>query len=310
MSKIKYLFGMLLAIFATVFIFPSVVSAAPKYKIHIGISPIQEKIELSPGETKTGSVKIQNLGSEEFKYKVGVSPYQVKGKNYEQDLVNQSSSTKISKWITLSTTNGTLKPGEETHIEYTITVPNDVPSGGQYAVITASTSDGSDDGTVHSTKSVGSKIIGRVSGVTRETGEIVSNHLDTFFLNPPIKATSLVKSSSNVDITAKYSLNVYNFFGGTLAYASDGDESFVGERTIFPDTEYLNSATWEGSPHLGIFKVRQTVELLGKISTSEKIVILCPLWLIIVISAIFIVLIVSIITTIKKAKTKRQMARY
>lgn len=310
MSKTKYLFGALFATILSFSLFSSAAHAESKYKIHIGISPVQEKVELEPGETKTGKIKVQNLGTDSFTFKLSVSPYQVKNQEYDQDLITQNSYTKISGWVKFPVDTATIKSGETKEMEYTINVPQDVPAGGQYAVISASTSDGSDNSSIRSSKSVGMKLIARVAGTTRESGEIINNNIDTFFAKPPIRATSLVSSNSNVDITAKYSLNVYNFFTNRLAYASDSDENFIKERTILPETKYLRESKWEGAPAFGIFKVRQTIELLGKVSSNEKIVIVCPIWFLLLVIAIIILTVIFIIRSIKQNKTNRQSARY
>lgn len=309
MSKTKYLLGALFAAVLSFSIFSHGTYAAEKFKIHIGISPVQDKMELQPGESYSGTFKVQNLGTDSFTFKLSVSPFQVKNQEYDQDLVTQNSYTKISSWVTFPVDSATLKPGDTKEMNYTINVPTDVPAGGQYAVISASTSDGS-DGSIRSSKSVGMKIIARVAGTTRESGEIVNNLIDTFFTKAPIRATSLVSSDSNVDITAKYSMNVYSFITNRLAYSSENDENFIKERTILPETKYFRESKWDGSPALGIFKVRQTVELLGKVSTNEKVVIICPLWLLLIIVVIVILMIFFIINSIKQRKTNRQSARY
>ena len=61
---------------------------------------------------------------------------------------------------------------------------------------------------------------------------------------------------------------------------------------ILPETERYNTQSWEEAPMFGIFRVKQTIEIFGDVSTNERLVLFCPLWLLfIIIFAIILVII-------------------
>ena len=69
-----------------------------------------------------------------------------------------------------------------------------------------------------------------------------------------------------------------------------------------PESERYNVQEWKGAPMIGIFKVRQTVSIFGDVSVVEKIVVLCPLWLLFVIIAAILFIIFWIISKLKSRK--------
>lgn len=282
-----------------------------KPRVKIGISPVSQDLEtLKPGETKTGKTRIYNLGTEAFDFTLSSVPYQVINEKYEADLSTQTTFTQISKWISFPNPSGHLLPGDSVEVDYTVHVPMDVPAGGQYAVIAASTdSTNTDNASIKTKQSVGMKVLAKVDGTTRINGTISNLQMKTFLLHPPISASSIVESSSNIHVTAKYNFEVYNFFTNHLAYSNDNKES-VREKEILPNSKYLNETTWPGSPLLGIFRVRYSVSFLGKTESLDKVVIILPIWLIFLIALIIFLVIFRIISESKKRKTSKQLNRY
>ena len=71
-------FGAIAVACAFVFVNPSTVFAEDQATQRIQISPAREDIgDLKPGEKYNGTFKVQNIGTEELKFSVGVSPYTV-----------------------------------------------------------------------------------------------------------------------------------------------------------------------------------------------------------------------------------------
>ena len=104
------------------------------------LMPMSQNISLKPGEVYEGSVKVINPSSstENFEYKAEVTPYGVVDQEYTADLLSESDRTSISKWIKINEPTGTIKPNETKEVKFTITVPENVPAGGQYATIAIS----------------------------------------------------------------------------------------------------------------------------------------------------------------------------
>ena len=66
----------------------------------------------------------------------------------------------------------------------------------------------------------------------------------------------------------------------------------------------MNTISWDGAPHLGIFKVKQTVKFLGETKTTEKLVFICPIWLLFIILAIIFLIIFLIVNRAIKGGRK------
>lgn len=269
----------------------------PEYRIQM--SPARNDIgDLKPGETYTGTFLVQNTGTKEFDFTVGVTPYSVIDEKYNPDYSSTNQYTDIAGWITFSQKNGSVKPNNEVEVAYSIKVPADVPAGGQYAMLYAEIN--ADDNTsgagVAVARRVGMLLYSNVQGNTRKTATIEENKISSFLFKPPISATSIVKNSGNTHATAEYILQVYPLFGDEEVYTNEEDPAKL---IILPETRRFNTVSWEGAPHLGIFRVKQTVKIFGEESTTEKLVFIIPLWFLFIILLIIFCIIFWIVSRIR-----------
>ncbi len=259
---------------------PTYAAETPDYRLDI--SPTSMKVDLKAGQTETAEIKLKNTGLKRLGYEIAVAPYSVEGEEYQQNITKETTYTDLVKWITTDSTSGTLAPNEEKSLRVTIKVPQDVPAGGQYAVILAKMveGDGSESNGIVMQKQVGSILYASVDGQTRKEGSVVENKVASFLFVPPIQATSVVENKGNIHIEAKYTLQVFPLFGNEEVYTNEESSE---TRLILPETRRFNTITWDEAPQLGIFKVRQTVEFLGEKSVTEKVVFLCPIWFLLII---------------------------
>lgn len=266
----------------------------------IQISPAREDIgDLDPGEKYSGIFKVQNIGTEKLKFSVGVSPYTVTNENYDQDYDTTTQYTDIINWIKFSQDSGEVEPNGEVEIAYTISVPADVASGGQYAILYAEIiSDNKiDNGAgLNTIQRVGMKLYTNIEGNTRKTGSVIENKIPAFLFNPPISATSIVENTGNTHANVKYVLQVYPLFGDEEVYTNEESPTTL---VLLPDTRRLNTVTWDNTPAFGIFRVKQTVSFWDESSTVEKIVFLCPIWLVFIIFLIIFCAIFWIVSRIR-----------
>ncbi len=268
--------------------------------ISLQVSPTKQKLELKPGDSYSSSFEVMNIGTGNFSYFVSATPYWVADETYSAKYDVKNNYTQIADWVTFdqSTETGTLAPGETRKVYFTVNVPYDVPAGGQYATLMAQTEDGNDnDANIQVVNRVGMVLYADVAGDTREEGKILKNGIPMFVLNPPLAVTSLIENTGNVEATAKFTLKIWSLFSNETVY---NNEDNPGTADILPDTKRATTIRWDGAPHIGIFKVEQTIEFLGKTSTSNKIVVFCPLWLIILILALIVFLIFKVKSRKKK----------
>lgn len=315
-NKRKYILGALIAIL-TLGICPNFTNLAfaddssDEKPIHLQISPVKQKLKLERGQSYVSSFKVMNIGTESFTYKVSVSPYSVIDEKYNADYENLANNyTKMANWITFDkdTVTGTLEPKSSVDVPFTVTVPSDVPSGGQYAAITAETSDGNNpNSAIQTVNRLAMVLYADISGNTRTSGSIVNNTVPSFVFTPPLSVTSLVENTGNVETNANYTVKVWPLGSNETVFSTEEEKI---ELDIIPDTRRFNTITWQAAPHLGIFTVEQTIDYLGQTSTVKKLVIICPLWLILLIGLVVAFLIFWLVYNItKRRKAKNNSPR-
>ncbi len=307
-KKLKYILAAFVAAFslgALTYAFNMSDAAAEQAPVHLQVSPVKQKISLTPGSSYKGSFKVQNAGAGTFDYTVYATPYSVVNEQYDPDYNTVGTYSQIADWITFDkkTEKGTLQPGETVDVEYTVNVPEDVPAGGQYAALMAQTDTGNaENATINAIHRVGMILYAAVPGETRYSGEIVKNNVNTFYFEPPLTVSSLVKNTGNIEATAKYKVKIYPLFSNEAVFNTEDAQEGAYDRDVIPETSRFNSITWEGAPSLGIFSVEQTIEFADQVSTVKKLVLICPLWLLFIIFALLFFIIFWLVSRARDRK--------
>lgn len=301
MKRIK---RVLLGVIVSLFLMSGGVARAAEDETNgpvLGITPTQNNIAtMKPGETYTGSFKVRNKSGEgSFRYNLEVTPYSIANENYEPNYEKETQYTDITEWIKLDKTTGEIDAGQEEEVSYTVDVPEDAHGGAQAATIMVSMGGDGDSGGIQAVRRLGYLVFGNVEGETIETAQIVENKVPGLFFHPPVVATSLVKNTGNVYTNAVYTLQVFSLFGDEEIYTNEDDPV---REIVFPETERLHVASWEGAPQLGIFRVRQTVKIFGETATEDKIVFLCPIWFM---TLVLLVIFVAIFWIISRVRSRR-----
>lgn len=252
----------------------------------IGVYPGHQSIKLTPGETYEGSFSIVNPSddsAEPVSYTLFVAPYSVIDDQNTPDFDSDTPYSEIQNWITLSKDSGTISSDSVEDISYSISVPSDASAGGQYCAIilrVENESNKAESGSVQisSIQQIANVIFSEIAGETSLSGGVVENKIRSFSMDSPITTSSIVKNTGNVHSDASYVMRVYPLFSDEELFDS---EAIAKKVTIFPGSSYIFADTWEGTPALGIFRVTQTVTFLSDISTTSKIVFVCPAWFLI-----------------------------
>ena len=277
------------------------------------VSPPYQKMILTPGETYTNSISVSNSvnSTRDLKYSLAVGSFsQKKGADPDAkddygslDHISVSSYNQIMEWIKLDKESGTIAPGESENIGYSIEVPENAPGGGQYATIlvideTTSGLPGEGNISIDQKFQFASIIYAEVAGETRTEGEIMSNDISPFLLSSPLEATSMVKNNGNVHTMAQYTLQVWPMFGDEEICTNEEEPE---TSLILPETERYHSQTCD-LPSVGIFRAKQVVKIFGEESTVEKMVVICPLWLLFLIVFVIAALIIWLVMRIRAHK--------
>lgn len=294
--------GFLLALMIALFGVMPVSADGEKPDYRLQISPVRLDLDLEPGTTSTGTFEVQNTGLKAYDFVLGVDPYSVTDENYSIDSETRTAYTDIVDWITFSQNEGHVEPNQNQEITVTVTVPDDVPAGGQYAMIYAEMvrDDELESTGVAVNHRVALLVFSEVEGNTRREGQVLETKIPTILFNPPITATSLVENTGNVHATAYYTLQVFPLFGDEEVYTNEENPATL---TILPETQRFNSISWDGAPQLGIFRVRETVTILDDTETIEKIVFLCPIWFLFLILLIIFFVIFWLVSRARSRKS-------
>ena len=277
------------------------------------ITPMNMKLRLKAGEKYEGVIKVFTPADMEgnFNYKVEIAPYNVVGTDYEADLSTQSNRSKIVDWVTVAEPRGTLGPNETKEIHYTVSVPEDAPGGGQYAVILigseeqdSSSASGGNGMNIKNIYQMGSIIYAQVEGETIRAGSIDKNEIAGFVAEMPIKTLVELTNNGNIHETAKIGVKVNNVLSGAKMYPSEGEEG-VWEEVIMPETSRVLVKEIKDLPPLGIYEVTQNVDYLGGQSNVTQVVVACPVWFMAMLLAVITLVITGIVFAVKHHRKKK-----
>lgn len=304
MKKIKKFMLAIVALMMTI-LGVSVLPNKPVYAdeasadYRLGITPTQKGFgTVQPGDSFSETFKVKNTGQQPFEFAITFAPYSVESETYSANYTKITRYTEIADWLSVDRESGTVQPGEEAEITYTVSIPSDAHGGAQAGVIMVSMGDTEQDnsGGLEAIRQLGYIVYANVDGEITTTGKILENKIPGFIFTPPITATSLVENTGNVYTNASYSLQVFPLFSDEEVYTN---EESPENSVVFPETKRFFTASWEGAPQLGIFRVRQTVKIFDEVSTVEKLVFLCPIWFLFIVVLIIFVAIFWIVSRIR-----------
>lgn len=311
----RALFGVMALLLQTTFV--AICNATPAQALEPGdvvmsVNPSNQEIELKPGKTYEGSIKVSNVGRLPFKVKASVRPFYVKNDSYEPDFSTESAYTKIYNWIKLAETDFSIEPNETYDLKFTVEVPKDVASGGQYAAIMLLSDGGEEESAgVNVAAQLAAILYGHVNGgEIRTEGELVEHTLPGLLSSGDFSISQTVKNTGNVDFRVEQTLTVTEFFSNREvvnknSVSADGQPIGTSTAVVLPGTSRTGILTWTDAPKLGLFNVTQTIRFLDQDLTFSKLVFLCPIWLLVIVIALLIVLILWIVRNIIKKKQRK-----
>ena len=280
----------------------------------ISVSPMHQMMMLIPGETYEGAFTVANTSNhdETLYFATGLDVFYIGDDGHvvfeENDNYNQ-----IVDWITIEETTGSVAPNSETKVHYSIDVPENAPSGGQYAVIRVASvaqedlKNNSNLGVkldIH--YGIGYLIYGNVAGTTIKTGEIQELDMPSFLLDGNIVASSLIKNTGNVHGKAEYKIQIFPLFSNEEVFTTEENPE---TSIILPDRTMYHETIWENTPLFGIFKAIYTVNYEGVEGKVEKLIIKCPIWLLFIIIFAIIALIMYFFVRYKNRKNNKKRAQ-
>ena len=273
------------------------------------VTPMNQMIELVPGETYTFSITVSNPvnSAENFDYKVYATPYSVVTEEYDADVAKKTDYTRMVDWITIAEPTGTIVPNETKDIEFIITVPENAPGGGQYAAIVVGADDKDEANgstAVTNVLEIASILYAKVDGEIVHKGEVVENNVPGFLVDNPMTISSLIVNTGNVHEIAEIVIKATNVFTGETIASAELDNGSYAE-LIMPDSQKFINKKIDELPLLGIVNVRQDIYYNGEVSTTEKNVLICPIWFLMLVALLVMAIVVKIVKTIRSHKKKK-----
>jgi hypothetical protein len=295
--------GLVVALATMAIILPATVVRAddetPQHAV-MQISPLKERQDLKPGQKYEGSFEIYNRGNEPLDFRVYVKPFTI-GPDCTDNYEITSDYTQMTSWVTFDQLNYyDIQPDKSQTIKFTVDVPKNAPSGGQYVVIFAETGDfNTQDGTAISVKErLGYKFYANLGGTDKEAGQVESVEQGSWFWEPPISGLSKVRNTGNVDFTETHTYTITGL-NGKEVYQKEQKED------VLPDTCRQIKQQWDKTPAFGIYWVENKVDFLGQERFNErKLVIVIPIYIVIIFSLVIILLIWALVLKIRGGKTK------
>lgn len=285
-------------------------NSPPKEKpdVWLQVSPVSNRVILRPNDNLEYNFRVENIGAKAFKYKVYAAPYSVTDENYNLNFSSQTSRTQLSRWIEFKQPDGnfskefsqSINPGEKQNITYRVSVPKDIPDGGQYATIFAQSEPegNSNSPGIRTVSRVGVVIFGRTLGKTKSTAKIANFSLPGFLAGGNLSTNSKVKNSGNIDFGVHYSLTVKKIFGSKIYEKTQAFD-------VLPGTSRKVSMLWQKTPKFGIFHVTAKVSAVDQSKTVSKLVLIMPLFVLIIVLILLTILIIWTIILIKKRRDQR-----
>lgn len=259
---------------------------------------------LEPGKTYSSVIDVENKNDEVAT--VTVTPKPLSYIPFEGDYIPdhhaETHYTQLSKWLVFPEgTEYDIAPKESIAIRYEFTVPDKAPTGTQAAIIqvhTVTEEEKNSSSGIAAEISFGYTIFASVDGADlKEEGRIISWEINGFSFAPPVRASTMIENTGNMGFSAKHDLEFYPLF-------SDRDPVFTDtqELDVLPDSKRILFQSWHEAPLLGIFNAKETISFLGNDYEYSKVVIICPLWLLILFGIILALIITIIVRRVRARK--------
>lgn len=267
--------GLVLGLFSLLSLPLQVAHAELQLGESITLSPVSKRYEIDAGTVQQDSMTVLNDGSFEYQFTVYAKPYYVASESYTPSYTSERPNADAYKWVSFSTTNFRLKPGESVQVPFTMQVPTIASPGSHYGVIfaeTKPTEQSAGGGTVARTKRVGMVLYTTVKGEYLSKGSIDTVGANFFQFTSPLKALIGLKNSGNTDFIAVTSFKVSDIFGNKLHEEQK-------DYAILPDTTRKIELSWPGASVVGLYKADISAKIPDGEQNFSGYVLVMPFWL-------------------------------
>lgn len=294
------------------------------YGSGISVGPMSKIMQLAPSSVYEDTFTVNNDSDETVNFEAYVAPYSYMHSDvddsYTLGFTNDNNYTQITRWTRIMDKNGnyvkrpqyTIDPHGKIDISYQVVTPDNIPAGGQYAVIFVHTlAEKTADVGINTETSPGMVIYGRAEGETIISGEISGLSMGQTVAKEDgegksvvlghVNATAKVKNNGNIDFNATAILKVEGVFGGGY-YETPENKA---RTSVIPESEITLYDEWEDTPWFGLYKATWTVTAAGETKSIEQVIFINPVPFIIISIILLTIAIIWITIVLRKRKERR-----
>lgn len=234
------------------------------------LSPLRTEIEILPGKSVKGSLKIVNATDDTMTVRMNAEAFRIVDKNYNYAF-NQNAD--VIKWVTFKEQDVVLKARESKQMQYTIAIPMGAKPGGRYISMFATTDVKSPDGAINARQRVGSLFYLTVIGEMKIGGILTSVH-SPLWVGGNSRWSMTVRNDETTHFRTNYSMTIHSIINDRVLHKS------TGNALIMPDTEreIINTLNVPRLP--GIYKMAISVDLGEYPSRHDtRLLVYVPLWM-------------------------------
>lgn len=281
------------------------------------------RVYIAAGETFEYNLSAVNTSTEPITYTAYASSYYVNSETYTSASFNtENTYTQMARWITLQDAEGnyseqvtrTVASGETDVLTYRITVPDDIPDGGQYAVIffevggdSAESGESTSAGITTVTRAGSILYASTEGGNTLATATIDYMDVSSFIVSGNFTSTASVTNTGNTDVAVVYTIDMTTVFGRTVyeVIATSGGNS----QYVLPETTWKISNEWEETPLMGVFLEDFTIEIDGEETVLSSLLVKLPVFVIVLMILFLTVIVAWIIILVKNRRDHKARRR-
>ena len=170
------------------------------------ISPPIKEFTIERGTEISDVIKLINEEDSEKTFYTSVEGFKTKNEGGEPMFFATTDKAQLATWITVDSKSVTLKPKEEKEIKYTIKVPENASTGGQYAAIFWSSQppETSSEVGIGVVAKIGALILVTIPGEIKEEMQVIDFSTPfKFFSRLPVKFTIDFENSGNIHLKPK-----------------------------------------------------------------------------------------------------------
>lgn len=250
--------------------------AAAATSQNITLSPSSTQFDVAAGTTTINKFDVINEGDTSFDVGISSAPYYVKGLEYDPHFTQLAGTLNASEWVKfLSPTTQSLDANKLTTIDYSLSVPENTPAGGYYAVLFAETIPKISSGVVARNR-VGNILYITVKGDIKQSGSVSVGKLGFFNTAASIPLTVFVSNTGGTHFITTANVMVKDIFGHT-AYKGTSD------RYVLPQTTRQVDFSWSPTTPIDAYSITTTATVAGtEKSVPVRWILVVQPWVLIV----------------------------